>query len=166
MTHTGNRNSQGVTELIKTSQGRTVLDIAIQDMRVDILKYLVNQKNLSVSTAGKDVKALLALEAVIKAMPQSIKTKTNKSPSKKTMKKTNYLTSPEMSSSHPSFQKNMSVPSYKISSPTNSTESEIFDDIDDAYDSDLDDSRKPAKGVERNDDESVSTTVQDPVSHR
>jgi hypothetical protein len=72
MTNTGNGNKKGTTQLIKTSKGRTVLDIAIEDKHVSTLQYLVTQKRVSIkSEGGKDLQALLALEAVLKAMPES-----------------------------------------------------------------------------------------------
>ncbi len=56
------------TELIKTSRGRTVIDIAIDNQRIDILKYLVNYKNISLSDGKNEDKAsLAALEVVLRS---------------------------------------------------------------------------------------------------
>ena len=73
MTNTGNRNSHGTRQLITTSNGRTILDLAVEKKEVDILQYLVNQKKISVSSeTGTNATALMALEAVLKAMPGSL----------------------------------------------------------------------------------------------
>ncbi len=67
---TSNRNkSQHTDELITTSKGRSVLEIAMANQNVDILRYLVNDKNVDV-TGVKDLGiALKALEAVLRAPP-------------------------------------------------------------------------------------------------
>ena len=73
MTNTGNRNSHGTRQLITTSNGRTILDLAVVKKEVDVLQYLVNQKKISVSSeTGTNANALMALEAVLKAMPGSL----------------------------------------------------------------------------------------------
>ena len=72
---TGNKNNknQNSDELITTSKGRNVLEIAMAGQHVDILRYLINDKNLS--TLGiKDLQSsLAALEAVLKSLPSYTK---------------------------------------------------------------------------------------------
>ena len=48
MINTGN-NKQMTSTLISTSKGRNVIDIALDHRRIDVLKYLINQKNLPIS---------------------------------------------------------------------------------------------------------------------
>lgn len=65
---TGNRHrSQQADEMITTSKGRTVLDIAMASKNVDIIRYLVNDKGIDIYSI-KDLNiALSALEAVLKS---------------------------------------------------------------------------------------------------
>lgn len=178
MTNTGNRHNQATTELIKTSKGRTVIDIAIEEQHVDILQYLVNQKRLKVSEdKGKNAQALLALEAVLKAMPKSpncIEQTHWKSPSKKT--KTESLQKhSNLPKRSPSFrhkkkynQRSLVVNSslFHISSPSH----DDYDEYSDSDESERRDSftsplgeRKLTQEGKKNDDDSVSTTLKDPV---
>mmetsp|Transcript_8237 Transcript_8237/g.15513 ORF Transcript_8237/g.15513 Transcript_8237/m.15513 type:complete len:493 (-) Transcript_8237:4886-6364(-) len=53
MINTGN-NRQMESTLISTSHGRTVLDIALDYKRIDVLKYFVAQKNISISESKGD----------------------------------------------------------------------------------------------------------------
>ena len=146
MTNTNNRHKQGTTKLIKTSNGRTVVDIAIEDKKVDILQYLVNQKRVSVSSEGsKNLQALSALEAVLKAMPDSPKCVDQK---RKTFNSQN--TSILSRSNH---MYNMSNPyldnddSYDEMDNSASFETDEDEDVDD---------------LEQEEVESVATTVKDP----
>jgi hypothetical protein len=71
MIHTGNRGNQSqkiTPSLIKTSRGRTVADIAMDSQNFDILKYLVNEKNISL-TQGDDKQhsSFAALEMLLKS---------------------------------------------------------------------------------------------------
>ena len=68
---TGNRNnkSQHSDELIATSKGRTVLEIAMAGQHVDILRYLINEKNLSILGIKDLQSSLAALEVVLKSIP-------------------------------------------------------------------------------------------------
>lgn len=76
---TGNKNrSQSSDEMIATSKGRTLLDIAMAGQKVDILKYLVQDKKVSMLAISgtRDLQASLgALEAVLKAYPSLMKEK-------------------------------------------------------------------------------------------
>ena len=72
MIHTGNRSNQIqkiTSSLIQTSKGRTVADIAMDSQNFEILKYLVNDKNISL-TKGNDKKnssSFAALEMLLKS---------------------------------------------------------------------------------------------------
>jgi hypothetical protein len=70
MINTGNRKGQMSEHLISTSNGRTVLDIAMAGQKVQILHYLINQKGLKFNDSQKKEQAsLAALEAVLRAFP-------------------------------------------------------------------------------------------------
>lgn len=170
MTNTGNRNSNATQNMIKTSRGRTVLEIAIDEKRVQILQYLVNQKRVSVSSSdrGKDVQALLALEAVLKAMPESSPRSSNRETRKSnttarvTMRK-------KKSSSRKIVSKNYQSTLYNIPSDdeNESNENELRHSFqpsldDESNDAGLDDELLSEDVNSRNDDESVSTTIKDP----
>lgn len=65
---TGNRHkSQQADEMITTSKGRTVLDIAMAGKNVDIIRYLVNDKGIDIYCIKDFSLALSALEAVLKS---------------------------------------------------------------------------------------------------
>jgi hypothetical protein len=68
---TGNKvKSQGSDELITTSKGKSVIDIALAGKQVDMLRYLVNEKGANFDRV-KDINiALGALEAVLKSSYQ------------------------------------------------------------------------------------------------
>lgn len=53
MINTGNSRQMEST-LISTSHGRTVIDIALDYKRIDVLKYFVSQKNISISESKGD----------------------------------------------------------------------------------------------------------------
>lgn len=53
MINTGN-SRQMECNLISTSQGRNVVDIALDHKRIDVLKYLVSEKNISISESKGD----------------------------------------------------------------------------------------------------------------
>mmetsp|Transcript_10832 Transcript_10832/g.20260 ORF Transcript_10832/g.20260 Transcript_10832/m.20260 type:complete len:698 (-) Transcript_10832:1128-3221(-) len=65
---TGNRHkTQQTDEMITTSKGRTVLDLAMASKNVDIIRYLVNDKKIDIYGI-KDLNiALNALDAVLKS---------------------------------------------------------------------------------------------------
>ncbi len=69
--HTGNRGNQCqkiTSSLIKTSKGRTVADIALDNQHLEILKYLVNEKNISLSQGNdKQHSSFAALEMLLKS---------------------------------------------------------------------------------------------------
>jgi len=71
MINTGNKTKKMNEELIATSNGRTVMDISMQNQKVDILRYLVQQKNIPVRGKKKNQSSLVALEAVLKAFPKA-----------------------------------------------------------------------------------------------
>jgi hypothetical protein len=178
MTNTGNRNSQVTTQLLETSKGRTVLDIAIENTGVNILQYLVNQKKLSIQSGGKNAQALIALEAVLKAMPDSppVPDKTQKKTivstsqldrrNQKYMKHSLTKSSLEMD---PRFKnKSSTVYSSFVAPPLYNVGSEDSDDTCSDYfgsnDSFDDEDELGLDENQREDDESVSTTIKDPVS--
>ena len=73
---TSNRNkSQHTDELITTSKGRSVLEIAMANQNVDILRYLVNDKDVDVAGIRDLGIALKALEAVLRT-PYTVNTDT------------------------------------------------------------------------------------------
>jgi len=66
----GKKSRKASTALIQTSKGRTVLDIAMTNQRVDILRYLVVDKGICIYDNVKDLKTSLgALEAVLNVLP-------------------------------------------------------------------------------------------------
>jgi hypothetical protein len=147
--NTGSRNM--AQELIETSEGRTLLDLAIAHKRVSILHYLVNQKRISIpSGKEKNEASLMALEAVLKAFPQSPASRSRMdvppSPSltvkrlgnKNVQEGSNYL--------------------FNITSPYDDEDSDS--DQRDDYEE-----RNPAHTTQSSydDEESVVTTMQDPV---
>lgn len=69
MIRTGNKH-KGTNELLGTSKGRNVLDIAMAGQHTDILRYLVKEKDVSVYEI-KDLKTSLnALEAILNSIPE------------------------------------------------------------------------------------------------
>lgn len=72
MIRTGNKNKTNIDDQITTSKGRTVLEIAMSGQRSDIVRYLVNEKNLSIYGI-KDVQtSLAALDGILKTFPEKI----------------------------------------------------------------------------------------------
>ena len=57
---------------LKTSKGRSVIDIAMKTQHVGILRYLINEKNVSVYDVEDIDLALGALEALVKAWPEDV----------------------------------------------------------------------------------------------
>jgi len=74
MINTGNKRFDMAQQLIETSEGRSVLDIAIDSQSVEILQYLVQEKGVSIQQLEKNNKrsrGLGALEAVLRSLPDS-----------------------------------------------------------------------------------------------
>merc|ERR1712032_948781 len=72
MIRTGNKNKTNIDDQITTSKGRTVLEIAMSGQRSDIVRYLVNEKNISIYGI-KDVQtSLTALDGILKTFPENI----------------------------------------------------------------------------------------------
>lgn len=175
MTNTGNRNSHVTTQLIQTSKGRTVLDIAIENTGVHILQYLVNQKKLSIPSDGKNAQALMALEAVLKAMPESPpvpdKTQRKAIASKTLLDKQNRkyvkqsLTKQALGmdsrfNQRATVNSSFVAPLYNVGS-----EDDMYSDYggsNDSFDNEGELGLLDESQIE--DDESVSTTIKDPVS--
>jgi hypothetical protein len=64
------RNADGGTSIL-TSKGRSVLNIAMHELKVDIVRYLVVDKGVSVYEVKDLQLSLRALEAVLLAFPQT-----------------------------------------------------------------------------------------------
>ena len=65
MLRTGNKNKGTTDELLATSKGRNILDFVMEGKHVDMLRYLVREKGVSVHEI-KDLKTSLnALEAIL-----------------------------------------------------------------------------------------------------
>lgn len=62
-------NMSCYTPTLKTSKGRSVMDLALKTQHVGILRYLINDKNASVYEVKDLELALGALNAMVKAMP-------------------------------------------------------------------------------------------------
>lgn len=143
---TGNKiNSQGSDELITTSRGRTIVEIAMANQRVDILRYLVNEKNLSVCGVKDLQTSLAALEAVLKAYPQ-VQDDDDENEENTNLQEINTLLP-----SHERHQSNHisnGLPSFSISGSHDDDES-----TDSACDS--------VHNTDNEDDQSVATTVHD-----
>jgi len=143
----GNKtNSQASDELITTSRGRTVVEISMANQRVDILRYLVNEKNVSVCGVKNLQTSLAALEAVLKSYPQ-LQEENNEQES--FVQGTHAL--PTLLPSHERCKRNHisnDLPSFSISGPN---------DDDDSTDS----ACNSVHNIDSEDDESVATTVPD-----
>lgn len=160
MTNTNNRHKQGTTQLIKTSTGRTVVDIAIENKKIEILQYLVNQKKVSVSSEGdKNAQALSALEAVLKALPESPRGADNIKRRSMSHNNTEMWTRRSSKATEPRTKS-----LYNISNPYNHDDSDVSDGGDISYDSDEGDNRSDGNDEveEEEEEESVATTVKDP----
>lgn len=69
MIRTGNKSKTKVDDQIRTSKGRTILEIAMSRQHSDIVRYLVNEKNISIYGI-KDIQiSLAALEGILKTFP-------------------------------------------------------------------------------------------------
>ncbi len=149
---TGNRNKQNLEdELITTSKGRSILEIAMAGKHVDILNYLVNDKKISFDGIRSLDVALGALEAVLFAFPNRHEIESEQEEI-------------EIGSPEPSFDEidrprhtpiRNGIPLYEISSNDTDADDESTDTS--SYTSD-------ANGMDSDDDESVATTVRDAVS--
>lgn len=64
-----NRKNRGTDVPVMTSKGRTVLSIAMDGLRVDILRYLVVDRNVSIFQVKDLETSLRALEAVLLNLP-------------------------------------------------------------------------------------------------
>jgi len=63
---------KATAQLLKTSEGRTIVDIALQEKRLNILQYLCKQKNISLSscaTGKADQNSFRVLEMVLISSP-------------------------------------------------------------------------------------------------
>ncbi len=140
-----NRNkSQSSDELITTSKGRSVVEIAMGgNTNVNILRYLVNEKNVSVAGIKDLSIALSALETVLKASSQPQQPLSTPTAHAVLMSDIN---TPERN------RINDGLPSYAI------------DGADDDCTISDDESPRNDSSLRDNDDESVATTVRDQVS--
>ena len=141
---TGNRNkTQHAEELIATSKGRTVLEIAMSGQKVDILRYLINEKNLSILGLKDLHSSLAALEVVLKSIP----------------------TFPEESSDDEDYDPNEVTP---IRNMEHARRYNIKDNLPNYNISTMDDESTDSTGgspveCDSDDEESVVTTVDDAV---
>jgi len=143
---TGNKiNSQGSDELITTSRGRTIVEIAMANQRVDILRYLVNEKNLSVCGVKDLQTSLAALEAVLKAYPQ-FQNDDDENEQTRNLQEIHTLLPPH--ERHQSNHISNGFPSYSISGSNDDGES-------------TDSARDSVQDIDNEDDQSVATTVPD-----
>jgi len=78
MIRTGNKSKAKVDDQIRTSKGRTVLEIAMSRQHSDIVRYLVNEKNLSIYGIKDIQTSLFALEGILKTFPTQQKSRTEK----------------------------------------------------------------------------------------
>lgn len=146
--NTGNRNK--VTEdLITTSQNRSVLDIAIVHQHVDILRYLVQHKKVPVNDRkNKNQASLTALEAVLKVFPETSTSKCERiSPSAPPL-----CCSPACSS----YRRKADLKK-RHSKPCSHTTLNLYNDDEGSVDS-ID-----IREGDADDEQSISTTVEDPV---
>lgn len=139
-TKNGRTNAQNTDVLITTSKGRSVVDIAVKECNVEILRYLVNEKNASV-TGIKDLNlALNALEAVLKTAPPTLDTPLSLPPGLMTD-----LNTPKINDGLPTFE--ISGEDCAVTDEESSCSEKKCEDED-------------------QDDQSVATTVRDAVSNR
>jgi hypothetical protein len=189
---TRRRNTRRTQELIQTSQGRNILDLAIAHRRVNILHYLVNQKRISISSSsststsnatggagagGKDKRkkkasmdSSMALEAALKAYPlqRTLASSTSRSSGVRVNVRT--PSNPSLTVKQRLGTKNVQEgSSYLFNICTSSFNDDDDDDEDfdsDYYLSDDDyEERNPAQ-QHTDDEESVVTTKQYPVRKR
>jgi hypothetical protein len=146
---TGNRNkTQYADELITTSKGRSVVELAMANQNVEILRYFVCEKGLGFDGIRDLNVALNALEAVLKS-PYTIHPNDQDEKSMTPIQKANSTLPPT-----PELARiRNGLPSFAISG------------IDEFSDSEDDSPRNDAiDGVDSDDDQSVATTVHDAVS--
>lgn len=60
-----NQNMKSSSSLILTSHGRTILDIAVENGHIDVLKYLVQEKEVTMESGDNDGIAWRALQLVL-----------------------------------------------------------------------------------------------------
>lgn len=146
---TGNNKnkSEQADELITTSKDRSVLEIAMADQNVEILRYLVNERNIAVVGIRDLNVALKALEAVLRS---SFVEEDNES--------TNMLTPVQRA-----FAAGPETP--RLSRISNGLPSFAISQYDDSSDCSDDSSKNVASAPMDSDDESVATTVHDAVSY-
>lgn len=72
---------------LQTSKGRSVMDIAMEMKNVGILKYLVNERGVSVHEVKDLALVLGALESMIKAFPEDVGEEENESDKSDSKKK-------------------------------------------------------------------------------
>ena len=60
---------KATAQLIKTSEGCTIVDIALQEKRLNILQYLCKQKNILLRTGKADQNSLRVLGMVLISSP-------------------------------------------------------------------------------------------------
>lgn len=152
MINTGNRNKTMSEELIGTSQYRTVLDIAIVKQKVDILRYLVQQKKVPVNDRkNKNHASLVALETVLKAFPEAPPYTPSMS-----QRNRNYTECGSPACSSYTNRKSVDIRNvgskslYEINDTSDDDSFEYIDNTEEDVSDDADD------------EQSVSTTVQDP----
>lgn len=143
---TGNRQKiEHSDEMITTSKGRTVLDIAMASQNVDIIRYLVNDKGIDIHGIKDLNVALAALEAVLKSPYLSSSCDEND----------NFIDPVErVKSSVVRHQSdlgriNHGLPNFTINS------------MDDSSDSEEESPRNEDVSVDSEDEQSVATTVHD-----
>lgn len=167
---TGNKNkSYRADELITTSKGRSVINIALAIQHVDMLRYLVNEKGANFSGV-KDLNVVLnALTAVLKAdnreiigVDQSFEDDVH---SDESIHVDNRITIPNQSVLRSPLQRSLRLPKHNFRQPVNSKignglPSFSISDPGDDYSDDEDIS--PQNTFEdSDDDQSVATTVHD-----
>lgn len=160
---TSNKNkSQTTNELITTSKGRNVLEIAMAGKRVEIMDYLVNVKNATLNGIKSLDVALDALYAVLLAYPSRPVIEDEENQTQYDSPSTHHSRSPgtPMTPMTPLDRNRHTpirngIPIYDINmedSDDESTDSSASQNNDNAFDSD--------------DEQSVATTVHDAVSIR
>jgi len=161
MTNTSNRTTQGTMQLIKTSHGRTVVDIAIQDKHVDILQYLVNKKKIPVSSDGTKDASLIALEAVLKACATTPQKDSIQKSSSSTEKSKVKVPRKRSNEKHNEISKVAVVEAAPLYNIPNAYVVDDDSEQDESSDMDESDDENVINNVESNDDQSVATTVKD-----
>lgn len=183
LTSTANKGKyeEDALPTIQTSKGRSVMDIAMEMKNVGVLKYLVNERGVSVYEVKDLALALGALESVINAFPEDVvdameekdkgktpKSKVNakiKSPTKAVGK---YHVEKSASPKRQSVQHSYSVVPYSTKEKTLLSRDiqpvknkGLYGSIG-RYDSD-EDKNEHGAGLDSDDDNSVCTTVNELV---